>query len=281
MDNTIRGEFYFHPVGQGLFYSGTLRSGTDCLRFVYDCGAAQKTKFRDRAVKNYRDHLMKGDILDLLQSGTQLLKSLSEILGDEEKIEKLKGALQKFHKNINRSSVTMLHRPAGLSTVKDFREHCNRVVMEGFLHGSSFYPDCLHLDWEKASEPKDETPFNQMSTFLTGDLELKLRKIPELKPRESLDLMKEIKGSCPGLWGYGFPRKIEDCKCLILQYPHHGSDNNDMKQFVDLEAVLNVVPFGLKNGYKHPGETVLLNLPRFFPVHERLGLCYTLWIYYK
>ena len=34
----MKGRFVFHPVGQGLFYTGEISEGDYSFRFVYDCG---------------------------------------------------------------------------------------------------------------------------------------------------------------------------------------------------------------------------------------------------
>lgn len=44
-------KFKFHPVGQGLFYTGSIASGT--YNFVYDCGTESGQKYLDYCIKNY------------------------------------------------------------------------------------------------------------------------------------------------------------------------------------------------------------------------------------
>ena len=59
------GKFCFNSVGQGLFYSGKIR--TDYLKFnlVYDCGSLPKNGFIDREIANY-DREYCGEKIDLL-----------------------------------------------------------------------------------------------------------------------------------------------------------------------------------------------------------------------
>lgn len=48
-------KFKFHPVGQGLFYTGSIASGT--YNFVYDCGTESKGSYLSNAIDNYVDEI--------------------------------------------------------------------------------------------------------------------------------------------------------------------------------------------------------------------------------
>ena len=58
----VSGEFVFHPVGQGLFYSGHILSESGRFTFVFDCGG-EPTECVSIAVREYA---LKNDCLDLL-----------------------------------------------------------------------------------------------------------------------------------------------------------------------------------------------------------------------
>lgn len=45
--------FKFHPVGQGLFYTGSLDDGNNRFNFVYDCGTKSKGKYLSKAIDSY------------------------------------------------------------------------------------------------------------------------------------------------------------------------------------------------------------------------------------
>ena len=44
-------KFKFHPVGQGLFYTGSIASGT--YNFVYDCGTMSGQNYLKQAIDKY------------------------------------------------------------------------------------------------------------------------------------------------------------------------------------------------------------------------------------
>ena len=47
--------FKFYPVGQGLFYSGSLFGGA--YHFVYDCGTESLQKYLNNAINSYTQEL--------------------------------------------------------------------------------------------------------------------------------------------------------------------------------------------------------------------------------
>ena len=57
----MNGKFVFHPVGQGLFYSGEIGEGNKSFRFVYDCGG----NYIKREAEEYINSL-NGSKIDLL-----------------------------------------------------------------------------------------------------------------------------------------------------------------------------------------------------------------------
>ena len=58
------GRFMFHPVGQGLFYTGEIENGTDDFVFVYDCGGTNKQIACDAADSFQKS--LNGKRIDLL-----------------------------------------------------------------------------------------------------------------------------------------------------------------------------------------------------------------------
>lgn len=64
----IEGNFQFHPVGHGLFYSGQISSANH-INFVFDCGKSKFEnncqKIREACINNYlkRNHVQKIDML--------------------------------------------------------------------------------------------------------------------------------------------------------------------------------------------------------------------------
>jgi hypothetical protein len=68
MTREIEANFEFHPVGQGCFYTGTIKNGgriKNKFHFVYDCGTKSKMFFLDKEIKKYKNQLENNSI-DLL-----------------------------------------------------------------------------------------------------------------------------------------------------------------------------------------------------------------------
>ena len=51
--------FKFHPVGQGLFYTGQLIGGR--YNFVYDCGTENKCSYMSDAIDHFVDKIYTRD----------------------------------------------------------------------------------------------------------------------------------------------------------------------------------------------------------------------------
>ena len=96
--------------------------------------------------------------------------------------------------------------------------------------------------------------FSRNYTILTGDI--------ELKNGEQLEMLNQY----------------DECHTLLLQYPHHGSGNNNIQYFVDLGAKVNVLSYGIINRHGHPHDKVLQQLPNIIFVNERESLDYQIMI---
>lgn len=57
----IKGNFEFHPVGHGLFYSGRIFSSNE-FNFIFDCGG----QLISNAVNDYKNNVLENDKLDIL-----------------------------------------------------------------------------------------------------------------------------------------------------------------------------------------------------------------------
>lgn len=62
----MRGEFCFHGVGQGLFYSGFIYGKDKQFSIVYDCGSESRTSYIEREVDNFLRALVDKHSIDLL-----------------------------------------------------------------------------------------------------------------------------------------------------------------------------------------------------------------------
>lgn len=65
---------------------------------------------------------------------------------------------------------------------------------------------------------------------------------------------------------------------LAVQFPHHGSKDNNIKYFSGLKALTKVLSYGLTNKYGHPHIKVLQDIKRVLCVNERQALDYQLLI---
>ncbi len=96
-----------------------------------------------------------------------------------------------------------------------------------------------------------------VETFLTGDI--------EIKDNEHLEL---------------FDERIEEEKSyLLIQFPHHGSENKNIRYFIDLTAGMYVFSYGIVNRYGHPHSEVLQCLPNIALVNERESFDYQIMLH--
>ena len=66
---------------------------------------------------------------------------------------------------------------------------------------------------------------------------------------------------------------------LVVQFPHHGSKNNNIKYFCDLWAIITILSYGIANPYGHPHGKVLQQLERLAHVTERQAYDYQISIF--
>lgn len=71
----INATFHFHPVGQGLFYSGDVGG----FNFVYDCGTESKMCFLSREIQNYKRPVPRLDMLVISHFHDDHISGLKEL----------------------------------------------------------------------------------------------------------------------------------------------------------------------------------------------------------
>ena len=94
-------------------------------------------------------------------------------------------------------------------------------------------------------------------TVLTGDL--------FLKDDESIGCLNSILDD------------IDTCatdEFFAMQYPHHGSKDNNFEYFSKIYTCINILSFGITNGYGHPNADILEELPHVVCVNERTAFDY-------
>ena len=148
---------------------------------------------------------------------------------------------------INRTSVMVLHGP------KNFYQ-CN--VNYQCLHSN--YNTCPinyngNENWKCACLNGKIVPIccHDGSTFLTGDI--------GLYQNGRAKLLNGLNNN-------------KNCyhRCFVLQYPHHGAPNKALKRFCDLNAVFNIVSYGIDNRYGHPSRKGFFSLSnKLVCVHEK------------
>lgn len=173
----------------------------------------------------------------------QIFKSKSlTLLLKKELDTQIKGMKDK----INRTSVVMLHRPQndGSCIVSNIGATC-------FHNNRDIFYICNMLDRVDRC--------TNMSSLLTGDLTIEGKEMP-------INLLKS-KGM------------LNPCnRHLMLQYPHHGSKENEIEVFANLCAFVNVISCGINNKYGHPHASVIEKLDNCILVNERNAFDYTVSI---
>lgn len=94
-------------------------------------------------------------------------------------------------------------------------------------------------------------------TVLTGDL--------FLKDDESIGCLNSMLDD------------IDTCatdEFFAMQYPHHGSKDNNFEYFSKIYTCINILSFGITNRYGHPNADILNELPRVVCVNERTAFDY-------
>lgn len=71
----IAANFVFHPIGQGLFYSGDVGG----FNFVYDCGTESKKQFLSREIQNYKRQVSSLDMLVISHFHKDHISGLPEL----------------------------------------------------------------------------------------------------------------------------------------------------------------------------------------------------------
>ena len=148
---------------------------------------------------------------------------------------------------LNRTSVVLLHGPIKIPYMVDFCNinYCNHIDYIDYIN----YINKLHL--------LNNYVIPYIGTILTGDI--------ELKNNECLEILSHY--FCKYCRHY-----------LLVQYPHHGSRNNNIQYFIDLNARVNVLSYGIINRYGHPHDKVLKQLPNIVFVNERESFDYKIMI---
>lgn len=138
--------------------------------------------------------------------------------------------------DLNRTSVVMLHRPSeGRFSHAQYAVCDDCPYPHRYPHRYPYpydcYPDHSYC-WLKLPQIHS---CNKCGALLTGDV-----VITEDDDTQLEDILE----------------KARDCG--VLQYPHHGSgENNDMNRFLGLNSAVTVVPYGVHNTYRHPSNDVL------------------------
>lgn len=164
--------------------------------------------------------------------------TLEQIFKSKSLTDELKRELNFGGNEINRTSVILLHRP----TVNNALVLCNRF-------------NCTCWDcWRECCVMYDHTI---CSTVLTGDV--------KLEDNEGFYILHSEPGE-------------QTNKYFVVQFPHHGSKENNIQYFSNLWTVTSVLSYGLTNRYGHPHREVLQQLGNVSCVHERQAFDYQILI---
>lgn len=188
---------------------------------------------------------MSGNKLDEYRSAVESYKQskglvLEDIFRSKRFRDELKHIIkEKCDNMLNRTSVVMEHGPAGNVP--------GRIL------------NTIHRPWICANGLKcQEADIScicvQNMTMLTGDV--------ELTSQEQMELLSADSRKC----------------CLVLQYPHHGSRNNNVEKFTHQHPYVSVLTYGIMNHYGHPNEEILAQLGNIVLVNERESFDYHIFI---
>lgn len=186
-----------------------------------------------------------------IQAVNDVTGNIIDIFNNKNLIKELKKiSEQKFVDQINRTSLAMLHKPiVRMNSIKINGKKREYPCM--YSKDCKYNSVCNPKIWYKidkcewcygytgifhASIARLVLPFQNM-TVLTGDL--------TLNKTEKLKILENIND-----------------KIVVLQYPHHGSRNNNIEYFLNLNPYLNVISYGVGNKHKHPHNevTTFLNI---------------------
>ncbi|MGM0563225.1 MAG: MBL fold metallo-hydrolase [Pseudomonadota bacterium] len=70
----------FHPVGQGLFSSGTIHSNGTAFNYVYDCGTSSGQRLIDKAIQGLKDSFDKLDMVVVSHFDKDHISGLKNLL---------------------------------------------------------------------------------------------------------------------------------------------------------------------------------------------------------
>ncbi len=166
-------------------------------------------------------------------------QELINVLGNKQLRNELKEEIKGACGNmLNRTSVVMEHGPTKVHLAHIV---CNplKCICGGEVVCQEACVSCMH-EWPM--------------TILTGDM--------ELEDQEEMELLR-----------------ADPCKrCLVLQYPHHGSRNNDISKFIQRFPYVIVLSYGITNRYGHPDAIPLRSLGNTAHVNERKSFDYQIFI---
>lgn len=161
-----------------------------------------------------------------------------------EQILKSKSHLGDLRKEVKQAFLSNILNRTSVVLLHRPRE-CNMAIL-------CCSPHCNYLKYLKGYFVRRDGAVFSCSTILTGDI--------KLKDDEHLEMLNQC------------------TSCLLVQYPHHGSENNYMKYFTDLGARVNVISYGITNRYGHPHGKVLKSLRDIAFVNERDSFSYQIMI---
>lgn len=179
--------------------------------YVQDDGQRDRKKFHDSLIgRNIKISSFRG---------------LRKIWESKEQLAELKAAYKDIHKNMNLTSLVLLHKP-----YEENKSFFTKVFMHGFCRRNWLFPWC-HIRMGGCNK------HNARSTIIFGDARLRSKK------------------ACEEIKKY-FSADLEDC--VIALVPHHGSKNNCGARILKyIDSKCWVVSFGIHGRFGHPDTEVL------------------------
>lgn len=79
----------FRPVGQGLFYSGSLHSGSEKYNFVYDCGSVSEKQYLKSQIDDHINTCLQIDLLIISHFDEDHVNGITSLIADRKRVRRL------------------------------------------------------------------------------------------------------------------------------------------------------------------------------------------------
>lgn len=202
----LSGNFQFHPIGQGCFYTGEIsleRRGSTDFKFVYDCGSNSKTEYLRKEIDVHKKNILKGtlDLLILSHFDADHVNGVSRLL---ENI-KCRRLVMPYYDPVERLLLlattdfpdenyrAMLEDPIGFFGGERF--DIDEIIViggpgEGFAEGQNINPDKVPSKTRSQKELSSIKKIDFSDDCLSGTEEKRMKELINKEEDAKLNLKK-------------------------------------------------------------------------------------------